>query len=79
VSCPKSVFAYQWGQTQVTDNVIPLVHTSVPYAIYKEWQMAKIPTLRSMNNALREDANRLEDEVDVLSDEIDNLAPEADR
>eukprot|EP00970_Alexandrium_tamarense_P012917 scaffold3159_cov191-Alexandrium_tamarense.AAC.5 len=52
---------------------------NVPYAIYKEWQMAKIPTLRSMNNALREDANRLEDEVDVLSDEIDNLAPEADR
>jgi len=52
---------------------------SVPYSAYKENALSKIPTLRSLNNALREDANKLADEVDTLSDEIDALEPEADR
>lgn len=55
-----------------------LLH-SVPYAAIKERQIGKIPTLRSMNNKLREDANNLKEEVDVLSEEIDILEPEADR
>lgn len=50
-----------------------------PYAFYKERELTKIPTLRSMNNKLREDANRLEENVDELSSEIDILEPEADR
>lgn len=50
-----------------------------PYAFYKEKELTKIPTLRSMNNKLREDANRLEENVDELSSEIDILEPEADR
>jgi hypothetical protein len=52
---------------------------SVPYSVYKEHALSKIPTLRSLNNALREDANRLSNEVDTLSEEIDLLEPEADR
>ena len=52
---------------------------NIPYAIFKEKELKKIPTLRSMNNKLREDANRLIDIVDDLSDEIDVLEPEADR
>eukprot|EP00804_Cyclotella_cryptica_P028866 CCRYP_008448-RA/>CCRYP_008448-RA protein AED:0.10 eAED:0.10 QI:197/0.75/0.6/1/1/1/5/183/362 len=52
---------------------------SVPYSAYKEHALSKIPTLRSLNNALREDANRLSHEVDTLSEEIDLLEPEADR
>ena len=52
---------------------------SVPYSAYKEHALSKIPTLRSLNNALREDANRLSNEVDTLSEEIDLLEPEADR
>jgi hypothetical protein len=52
---------------------------NVPYAMYKESELKKIPTLRSMNNKLREDANRLEESVDELSSEIDILEPEADR
>jgi hypothetical protein len=52
---------------------------NVPYAIYKERELTKIPTLRSLNNKLREDANRLEENVDQLSLEIDILEPEADR
>jgi len=52
---------------------------NVPYAAIKERQIGKIPTLRSMNNKLREDANNLKEEVDVLSEEIDILEPEADR
>mmetsp|Transcript_8280 Transcript_8280/g.12421 ORF Transcript_8280/g.12421 Transcript_8280/m.12421 type:complete len:355 (+) Transcript_8280:97-1161(+) len=53
--------------------------TNVPYAVYKESELKKIPTLRSMNNKLREDANNLERNVDQLSDAIDILEPEADR
>lgn len=52
---------------------------NVPYSVIKERQMGKIPSLRSMNNKLREDANNLGEEVDVLSGEIDILEPEADR
>ncbi|KAL3795455.1 hypothetical protein HJC23_000813 [Cyclotella cryptica] len=52
---------------------------NVPYSAYKEHALSKIPTLRSLNNALREDANRLSHEVDTLSEEIDLLEPEADR
>ncbi|KAL7460961.1 hypothetical protein ACHAXS_001395 [Conticribra weissflogii] len=52
---------------------------NAPYSAFKEMKMSKIPTLRSMNNALREDANRLEGEVDILSGEIDALIPEANR
>lgn len=52
---------------------------NVPYAAFKESRIGKLPSLRSMNNKLREDANKLEDEVDILSDEIDALEPEADR
>lgn len=47
--------------------------------MYKERELKKIPTLRSMNNKLREDANQLEENVDELSSEIDILEPEADR
>lgn len=52
---------------------------NVPYAVFKERQMGKIPSLRSMNNKMREDANNLADAVDDLSGEIDLLEPEADR
>ena len=52
---------------------------NVPYAMYKERELRKIPTLRAMNNKLREDANKLEANVDELSEEIDILEPEADR
>ncbi|EED93780.1 predicted protein [Thalassiosira pseudonana CCMP1335] len=52
---------------------------NAPYSAYKEYQITKIPTLRSLNNALREDANRLESEVDMLSEEIDSLKPKAER
>lgn len=52
---------------------------SAPYSAFKENALSKIPTLRSLNNALRQDANRLADEVDTLSAEIDLLEPEADR
>jgi len=41
--------------------------------------MGKIPSLRAMNNKLREDANNLGDAIDELSEEIDLLEPEADR
>jgi len=52
---------------------------NVPYAAIKEKQIGKTPSLRAMNNKLREDANNLEDEVDVLAEEINLLEPEADR
>jgi len=52
---------------------------NVPYAMYKERELKKIPTLRAMNNKLRADANKLEANVDQLSEEIDILEPEADR
>lgn len=52
---------------------------NVPYSAYKERQMGKIPSLRSMNNKLREDANNLTEQVDILSEEIDLLEPEADK
>lgn len=52
---------------------------SVPYSAIKERQIGKIPSLRSLNNKLREDANHLSDEVDNLAEEIDLLEPEADR
>ena len=52
---------------------------NVPYSVLKERNIGKIPSLRAMNNKLREDANNLEDAVDELSGEIDILEPEADR
>ena len=52
---------------------------NVPYSVLKERNIGKIPSLRAMNNKLREDANNLEDAVDELSGEIDLLEPEADR
>eukprot|EP00581_Thalassiosira_minuscula_P010488 CAMPEP_0183709740 /NCGR_PEP_ID=MMETSP0737-20130205/5721_1 /TAXON_ID=385413 /ORGANISM="Thalassiosira miniscula, Strain CCMP1093" /LENGTH=344 /DNA_ID=CAMNT_0025937911 /DNA_START=271 /DNA_END=1305 /DNA_ORIENTATION=- len=52
---------------------------NVPYAAFKERRIGAIPSLRSMNNKLREDANKLGGEVDILSEEIDLLEPEADR
>mmetsp|Transcript_40875 Transcript_40875/g.87055 ORF Transcript_40875/g.87055 Transcript_40875/m.87055 type:complete len:344 (+) Transcript_40875:3-1034(+) len=52
---------------------------NAPYSAYKEKQMSKIPTLRSMNNKLRDASNELGEQVDVLSEEIDALEPEADR
>ncbi len=39
---------------------------NAPYSAFKEMKMSKIPTLRSMNNALREDANRLGEIVSIL-------------
>ena len=51
---------------------------NVPYAAFKEVRMAKIPTIRTLNNRLRDEAHRLEGEVDTLSEEIDAIAPEAD-
>lgn len=52
---------------------------NVPYAMYKEQELKKIPTLRSMNNKLREDANHLKENVDMLVQEMNILEPEADR
>jgi uncharacterized protein YlxW (UPF0749 family) len=52
---------------------------SVPYSAYKENALSKIPSLRSLNNALRQDANRMSQEVDRLSEEIDALETEANR
>lgn len=52
---------------------------NIPYSAIKERHMGKIPSLRAMNNKLRDDANNLEDAVDDLSEEIDLLEPEADR
>ena len=52
---------------------------NVPYAAFKEVRMAKIPTIRTLNNRLRDEAHRLEGEVDTLSEEIDAIAPEAER
>ena len=52
---------------------------SVPHSAYKEMVTSKMPTLRSLNSKLRQDANRLASEVDGLSNEIDLLEPEADR
>lgn len=50
-----------------------------PYAAYKEYNIIKLPSLRSLNNKLREDANQLEEDVAILSEEIDSLQPEASR
>ncbi len=52
---------------------------NVPYAAFKEVRMAKIPTIRALNQDLRNEAHRLEGEVDTLSKEIDAIAPEAER
>lgn len=52
---------------------------NVPYAYIKEKQIQKFPTLRSMNNKLKDQANNLMGEVDVLSESIDDLEPEANR
>eukprot|EP00956_Cyclotella_meneghiniana_P022789 scaffold43448_cov51-Cyclotella_meneghiniana.AAC.11 len=52
---------------------------NVPHSAYKEMVTSKMPTLRSLNSKLRQDANRLASEVDGLSNEIDLLEPEADR
>lgn len=40
---------------------------NAPYSAFKEMKMSKIPTLRSMNNALREDANRLGEVIFIFS------------
>lgn len=71
-----SLHLYRSGNRREPTNDLP---SSVPYAAFKESRIGKLPSLRSMNNKLREDANKLEDEVDVLSEEIDALEPEADR
>ncbi|KAL7548786.1 hypothetical protein ACHAWF_012044 [Thalassiosira exigua] len=52
---------------------------NIPYSAYKEYEMIKLPALRSVMNRLREDAKRLEEEIDVLAEEIDFLQPEAAR
>jgi len=52
---------------------------NAPYSAFKEHRIVKLPTLRSLNNRLRDDANRLEAEIDVLSGEIDALEPEVSR
>ncbi len=52
---------------------------NVPYAAFKEICMAKIPTIRALNNKLRDEADRLEGEVDTLTKEVDAIAPEAER
>ena len=52
---------------------------NVPYAMYKEQELKKIPTLRSMNNKLRIDAKNLEQNVDQLVQAMNLLEPEADR
>ena len=52
---------------------------NAPYAAFKEVRLAKIPTIRALNNQLRVEATRLEEEVDTLSEEIDAIAPEAER
>lgn len=54
-----------------------IVHA--PYAAYKEHNIIKLPSLRSLNNILKDDAHKLEKEVDALSAEIDSLQPEAER
>ncbi|KAL7548014.1 hypothetical protein ACHAWF_011288 [Thalassiosira exigua] len=43
---------------------------NAPYSAIKERQILKTPSLRGMNNKLREDANNLGDEVDNLAEEI---------
>lgn len=63
----------------VPNSTFSTRHCSIPYAAIKERQIGKIPSLRAMNNKLREDANNLTEEVDILSEEIDILEPEADR
>ncbi len=52
---------------------------NIPYTAFKEVRIAKIPTIRSLNNELRDDAHRLEAEVDTLVEEIDAISPEAER
>ena len=52
---------------------------NAPYAAFKEVRITKLPSLRSLNNKLREEATRLEKEVDALSEEIDAISPEAER
>eukprot|EP00584_Thalassiosira_punctigera_P005699 CAMPEP_0172531640 /NCGR_PEP_ID=MMETSP1067-20121228/4961_1 /TAXON_ID=265564 ORGANISM="Thalassiosira punctigera, Strain Tpunct2005C2" /NCGR_SAMPLE_ID=MMETSP1067 /ASSEMBLY_ACC=CAM_ASM_000444 /LENGTH=371 /DNA_ID=CAMNT_0013316039 /DNA_START=157 /DNA_END=1272 /DNA_ORIENTATION=+ len=52
---------------------------NVPYAVFKEYRIIKLPALRSLNNKLKEEANHLEDEVDCLEKEINDLEPEAAR
>jgi outer membrane murein-binding lipoprotein Lpp len=52
---------------------------NAPYSAFKEVRMARIPTIRALNDKLRNEAHRLEAEVDALSEEIDAIAPEAER
>jgi len=52
---------------------------NAPYATFKEKKIAAIPSLRSMNNRLKDEADRLGEAVDQLAEEIDLLGPEADR
>lgn len=52
---------------------------NAPYTAVKEKKIAKLPTLRAMNNRLREDAGRLEEEMDALNEEINLLIPQAER
>ncbi len=41
---------------------------NVPYTAFKEVRIAKIPTIRSLNQKLLEEARRLEEEVDTLTE-----------
>mmetsp|Transcript_25585 Transcript_25585/g.54024 ORF Transcript_25585/g.54024 Transcript_25585/m.54024 type:complete len:349 (+) Transcript_25585:104-1150(+) len=52
---------------------------NAPYAAFKEMSLGKLPTLRALNNKMREDVNNLTDQVDLLTQEVDALKPEADR
>jgi Skp family chaperone for outer membrane proteins len=50
---------------------------NAPYSAFKEVRVARIPTMRALNDKLRDEAHRLEGEMDALSEEIDAIAPEA--
>jgi len=74
-----SVAAMVYAPTIITYIMSGVCIANVPYSIIKERKLSKLPTLRSMNNKLREEANTLAGEVELLTEEIDALKPEADR
>lgn len=74
-----SVAAMVYAPTIITYIMGGVCIANVPYSIIKERKLSKLPTLRSMNNKLREEANTLTGEVNVLTEEINALKPDADR
>lgn len=74
-----SVAAMVYAPVVITYIMGGVCIANVPYSIIKERKLSKMPTLRAMNNKLREEANSLKKEVDVLAEEIDALKPEANR